>query len=57
MQQIQFYICKFNTCYTPEDTMFPEVLLLGNCKEVVDYIYERIFGEQSSEPSFDLFLT
>ena len=57
MQQIQVYICKLNTCNTPEDTMFPEVLLLGNCKEVVDYMYERIFGEQWSKPSFDLILS
>ena len=51
MQQIKFYICKLNTCNTPEDTTFPEVLLLGNCKEAVDYIKEYL-----SEPSFDLIL-
>ena len=50
MQQIQFYICKLNTCNTPEDTMFPEVLLLGNCKEVVDYMKEYLGNSGLVEP-------
>ena len=42
LHQMQFYICKLNTCNTHEDTTFPEVLSLGNCIEGVNFMKEYV---------------